>query len=256
MKMRMFAIAAALGFTANTALAADLPSRAAPPVFVPPPPVWTWTGCYVGVEGGGTTGHSQHFAAETPAGVAQTGGLSLSGGLAGGTAGCNYQTANFVLGGEGDFSWTSKRGSASLVPPFNTADVAETKETWLSTFRGRVGVTMDRWLIFATGGGALASQTALLCDPTAGCGSLSKTLLGWTGGAGVEYAIGNNWSIKGEYLHVDLGTQGYPRIFSTTTAGFFQARTVRTTDEIFRLGVNYRFNWFVPPAPAPVVAKY
>ncbi len=93
------------------ALAADLSTPlykappAAPPLYKAPPaapPLFSWTGCYVGVEGGGAWGQSQHVAAAAPkpasVGLPITLKFNLAGALAGGTVGCNYQVGNVVLG--------------------------------------------------------------------------------------------------------------------------------------------------------------
>src|SRR6266508_294767 len=78
-------------------------------------------------------------------------------------------------------------------------------------------------------------------------GSFSNTKGGWVVGAGIEVALAANWSLKGEYLHVDLGTITN----SITGAGpFTTTLDSRVRDEIVRVGVNYRFGW------GPVVASY
>jgi outer membrane immunogenic protein len=103
------------------ALAADLstPLYKVPPVGPPP---FSWTGCYVGVEGGGAWGQSQHVAATAPnpatVGLPITLRFNLAGALAGGTVGCNYQVGNVVLAVENDMSWTNKGASSPDMPPF------------------------------------------------------------------------------------------------------------------------------------------
>ncbi len=108
---QLLAATVALGtFTFSGAYAADLPLPVkAPP---PPPPVWTWTGCYVGIEGGGAIGNDRP--------VANTGALAgrtittitPREGLVGGTVGCNYQFARFVvIGVEDDISWNGVQGT-------------------------------------------------------------------------------------------------------------------------------------------------
>jgi outer membrane immunogenic protein len=85
--------------------------------------------------------------------------------------------------------------------------------------------------------------------PTAAAavGTSTSDRAGWTVGAGIEGALGNNWSAKLEYLYVDLGT------INTAFAGVgaFAPLTVSShvTDNIVRAGVNYKFG-------GPVVAKY
>ena len=111
----------------------------------------------------------------------------------------------------------------------------------------------DRVFLYGTGGAAFTDEQLVLCDPiAAGCVSPSKTVTGWVAGVGAEYAFWDNWSVKLEYLQAD---QYYPR--ATTPAPFlngstfFAARNVTLTDDIVRVGANYKFGW-----GAPVVAKY
>jgi outer membrane immunogenic protein len=100
--------------------------------------------------------------------------------------------------------------------------------------------------------------------PEEGCWSNGVTKLGWTLGVGAEGAFADNWSWKIEYLHVDLGTvdttfSTLPGCFggtpgcSTYGPGSGTIRS-RVTDEIVRVGINYRFDW--GKAPVAVMAKY
>src|SRR5271155_3687759 len=82
----------ALAALTGTALAADLPSRAPPPVFIPPPPIFTWTGFYVGINGGGAFGNTQ-FDFNT-LGISTTSN-NFSGGFVGGTIGYDYSGNQF-----------------------------------------------------------------------------------------------------------------------------------------------------------------
>jgi outer membrane immunogenic protein len=96
-----------------TAFAADLAAQIPAPAPLPVPVIFTWTGCYLGGEGGGNWGQSQQIARSGPnAALAITGKFNLSGGIAGGTVGCNVQFSNFVVSIENDYSWTNKKGSA------------------------------------------------------------------------------------------------------------------------------------------------
>jgi hypothetical protein len=108
MKKFLLASAGILAMSVIAASAADLPRQRMPakaePVYVPP--VWSWTGFYVGINGGGGFGRSD-FAAPFP-----SGSFNTSGGLVGGTLGYNYQMDNVVLGIEGDIDWSNIRGSA------------------------------------------------------------------------------------------------------------------------------------------------
>jgi outer membrane immunogenic protein len=252
------AIAAISGVGA--ASAADMAPRTytkAPPMAAP---VYSWTGCYVGVEGGGIWGHGNHFQNDPAAsaaagggilGLPQTAGIDPSGGLAGGTVGCNYQFAgNWVIGIEGDISWTSASASAGGIAPFNLTDTFSSSQRWMDTVRGRIGYAWDRVLVYGTGGAAFTGLREQVCDPPTGCASATNSVTGWVAGAGVEWAFYQNWSAKLEYLHADFGTTGFGRTFPPG-GGFFAARNVTLTDDMVRVGVNYRFNW-----GGPVVARY
>lgn len=231
------------------ALAADLrmPVKA-PPVAVAP--AFNWTGCYLGVAGGGTWGRSRHV----NSGGNITNDYDIDGFLVGPTVGCNFQQGPFVFGVEGDWSWTNKRGEAFDIPPFNTAFLSQTRENWLATIRGRLGYSWDRFMIYATGGGAFADIEARVVPP-AGLGlatiSESRTRFGWTVGGGFEWAFAPSWSAKVEYLYVDF--RGGDAYFTPPPAGFVnRAGGVPTTDHIVRAGINYRFGGW----GAPVVASY
>jgi outer membrane immunogenic protein len=249
------ATSALLGVSAVSA--ADLPARTYTKAPVAVAPVYSWTGCYIGIEGGGVWGRSQHYAAD-PADIAagvfgfpQTGGIDPSGGIVGGTLGCNYQFSNnFVVGIEGDGSWTNNSASANFIAPFKATDVATTNQGWIATYRGRIGYAWDRLLLYATGGGASTNIGVNLCDPVFGCISSSQTRSGWAAGAGIEYAFWQNFSVKLEYLHLDFGRTNFGQL--VPSPGFtFLARNVSLNNDIVRVGLNYKFGW-----GGPVVAKY
>jgi outer membrane immunogenic protein len=240
----------AVAVVASSANAADLrtPVYKAPPAVAPA--AYNWSGCYIGIEGGGNWGRSSSTAASgTLSGLRLT-SSDLSGGLLGGTVGCNYQVSTWVFGIEDDLSWTNKRGSANDLPPFNVTATNEFKEKWIDTLRGRFGFAWDRALFYATGGVAFADTSLTVCGVV--CASDSRTRTGWTVGGGIEYAVWENVSLKLEYLHVDFGTARYidppvtvPGVLNIVT------RDVRLTDDIVRAGLNWRFNW-----GGPVVARY
>jgi outer membrane immunogenic protein len=231
---RLAVIAAVLpsviGFP-GAACAADLPPSAYTKAPGTVADIYNWTGIYVGFEGGGDWGRSQHYQNDPAAsaanvnqdpgfhgggagnldgggaggfrgggfgggrgglvagppllGLAETGGIDPSGVLLGGTIGYNYQFSNnIVVGIENDISSTNTKGSANLIPPFVTAQMFQTSQTWLDTLRGRIGYAWNRLLVYGTGGAAFTNEGILLCDPiAAGCGSQSRTVTGWTAGA-------------------------------------------------------------------------
>jgi len=217
-------------FAAGALFAADLPYPRpvpqAPIAYLPPPPVYSWTGFYIGINGGGGFGNSNFL---DPV-LGNSGSFNISGGLIGATVGANYQIGQFVLGIEGDGDWqnfdgTTANGSCAGVG-------CETKSNWLATVRGRAGYAWDRVLFYGTGGAAFANVQA-------GAGALpfqSSTQTGWTAGLGAEYAFAPNLTAKVEYLYVGLPNApcGLGSCGSTTT-------TVSLNESVIRGGVNFKF---------------
>ncbi len=221
------AAATMLGATA-AAQAADIPVR--PPVYKGQPIVayYNWTGFYAGISGGygfGDSTWSSPVANPKPTGY-----------LIGGTVGYNWQSGALVYGLEGDWSWANITDSVTC----GVASTCETKNTWLATFRGRLGYAFDRWLPYITAGGAYGNVQAN--TTTAGVvTSASNANFGWTIGAGLEYAFAGNWSAKLEYLYVDLGS------FNSGVAP--ATNNVTLTENIIRAGLNYRFS-------GPIFSRY
>jgi outer membrane immunogenic protein len=260
------------------AQAADLPTRKeAPPVFVPPP--FTWTGFYVGLNAGAIirSGSNNNFSIFDPnAGIdgnfivnafpfGDNGG-GKTGFIGGGQAGYNWQTGAFVLGVETDFDGTTlSRSFNNVGVPFAGAGVpailagdflsvnGKASLSWLGTTRGRVGfvVTPDnRLMIYATGGVAYGggSSNFSVFDSTTGSfftGNPSSTRVGWTIGGGVEYAITNNITIRGEYLYADLGSTTFNTVGNAAAAtffpGVFASGKISYNASIARAAINYKF---------------
>jgi len=221
MKTRLILAGMAALLTAPLAAqAADLPQPYKAPAYVAPA-VASWTGFYIGINGGygwGTSDWDHPVVSPKPAGA-----------LAGGTVGYNFQTGNWVWGIEADFDWSGMKDSATC-----GAGTCETKNDWFGTARGRIGYGgWNNWLPYITGGAAFGDVKA---DNTAATGTTSKTQLGWTAGAGVEYALRSNWSVKVEYLYADLGKFDCGTACSTTVPD-----DVSFKANIVRAGVNYRF---------------
>ncbi len=222
--MRMFlssaAIAAALicGIPAD---AADLPVKA-PPIATP---VFTWSGCYGGINVGGarsrqdadTVALGNINANQAPVFVTLT-DTSVIGGV---QAGCNVQfSSRWVAGAEVDVSGTDLKDT-QFAPnlffnglPVGSGGITLTAKTnALATLRGRFGYAfIPNAMIYVTGGGALAhTQYSGLNAFAGGCPNcvgtaFSATSEGWVAGTGVEWAPwSNNWLIRGEYLHYDIG---------------------------------------------------
>jgi len=125
---------------------------------------------------------------------------------------------------------------------------ASSKTDYFGTARARVGYGIDHWLLYATAGFAWAHNT--FEEPAVGSGLVAfgrdQFYLGLVGGAGVEYALDRNWSVKAEYLYADFGKE-------RDTVFFFGERSTEFTLSMIRLGVNYRFDGSAgttPPASA------
>jgi len=214
-----------IGLVALTgaAAAADL-ARPQPMPYYPKAPAfvspYSWTGFYFGINGGGAFGSSTWDS---------TGSRNISGGLAGGTIGYNYQFSQAVVGVEGDMNWADISGSTNNACPPG----CKTSDTWLATLRGRLGYAADRFMPYVTGGAAFGDIRASAPGFTAT--GADKT--GWTLGGGLEAALAANWTAKVEYLYVDLGSFncGLRCSFTQTTDN------VSFHTNILRAGVNYRF---------------
>ncbi|MFZ2160538.1 MAG: outer membrane beta-barrel protein [Bradyrhizobium sp.] len=219
--------------------AADMAVKARPMVA---PIMFSWTGCYIGLQGGFKSGRNQvNYGANT---IAQVIGspagpdYDFTGGLIGGTVGCNYQVGNWVFGIEGDGSWAT--GDGDTVETAFPAFRIRSEERWLATYRGRVGYTFTpNWLVYITGGGASTGlRLSNFIPNTATSVSQENTLNGWTIGGGMEYAINNHWSVKAEGLYIEYSRSSY---FTPTTPVALAVFDLRLTEVVGRVGVNYRF---------------
>jgi outer membrane immunogenic protein len=235
----------ATALLSSTALAADLPTRKEAPAFTPPPAAVTWTGFYIGVNGG-YAGDQFKYPYSVAGLVSGSANLTSSGFVVGGQAGYNYQFAPSWVGGiETDIDFADVKGRIGINGSgsgFGFSASGGTKTDYLGTVRARLGYLItDRFLVFATGGFAYgdAKTTANLNfgGPLFNY-SKTNTLDGWTIGGGVEYMIAPNWTFKTEYLYADLGTG---TIASGTIGGTAYSVKVHPTDNIVRAGLNYKF---------------
>jgi len=193
MKFRMLLVASALALVATgQAKAADVVVEEAPPIEVP---VFTWTGFYVGIQGGYAW---VNIDVDAPAGL----GLdNLDGGLFGGYLGYNWQTGPWVLGAEGDFNgvWNDETFLVAGVP----GATVEFGTDWLASIRARAGYSFDRVLLFGTGGVAFTRADA---DVNLGGVVFAghENYTGWTIGGGAEYAFTDNLIGRAEYRYYDF----------------------------------------------------
>jgi outer membrane immunogenic protein len=235
----------ALALSASTAFAADM---APPPMYKAPPPLpppYTWTGFYIGANGG-FGGNNTSYSA-TVAGVPASASLTSSGFLGGGQAGFNWQVAPiWVIGVETDFDGSNIQSKASASGPFATAN-AGTTVNWFGTVRGRAGVLVTpNALLYGTGGWAYGSTTSSASAAAFGAAaaiSSTNQQNGWTAGGGLEYAF-NPWlSLKTEYLYVDLGTA---TLASSAVGPVVFSVNEKTAFHTFKVGLNWKFGGWAP----------
>jgi outer membrane immunogenic protein len=208
----------ATAFAVTAANAADLPRPSyKAPAYVADP-IFSWTGFYIGANAGYGFGSSSWSTGPSP---------SPKGFVAGGQLGYNYQYSAFVFGLEADFDYSAVKGDVACGGLLVTCS---TKNNYLATGRGRIGYAFDRFLPYFTGGVAFGKLTA---GSNLGEGTSTKT--GYAIGGGLEYAFSGAWSVRAEYLYVDLGT------FSCGVPCGAPSANVSFKESIVRAGVNYRF---------------
>jgi outer membrane immunogenic protein len=257
-------------------IAADVPVYAPYP---PPPvlrPLYSWTGCRIGVNiGGGAAPQSFTDTAGTFAPFVPGGSLDThtSRGVAGGgQLGCDYQVGSFVFGIQGFYDLSGMKAN-NLQP--NGFFLNNSFLQSIATATGRIGYTLTPTvLLYAKGGGAwvhdrynVATPTGItlpLCPGTMmlpapsppfcppgnanpvpvapgtilALGDHSAT--GWTAGLGAESALfGSNWSVFVEYNYLGFGTSRV--IYTSTVAPLRFPLDIRQNVNVVLFGLNYRF---------------
>jgi outer membrane immunogenic protein len=212
----------------------------------------------------GTTAGAANGAAVDANGSGSLSGSGLTGGV---LAGYNWQTNGYVYGAEADFGAFNISGSrqGSALYPSNTGPgpilaaagsrftVGSTFDTnWLATFRGRFGATLGNYLLFVSGGLAITNLevTNSFSDnfsaPGArGSGSESKLKLGYILGGGIERMLGDQWTVRGEYIYVNFGDVTANMVIDNIPVGGGYAQALSTSSDltahIARIGVNRKF---------------
>ena len=195
----------AAGWTAS-AKAADLNyGQRAPYTVNQPLNAYSWAGPYLG----GNIGYEWGSVDNNPS--------KPSGFVGGVQAGYNFQNGPWVFGVEGDIQAT---GADDTFAPWKFSN------PWFGTLRGRAGYAFSNVLFYGTAGLALGELRGQTFGWTE-----SHTTAGWTIGAGAEVGLASNWSVKLEYLYIDLSTSQFA---ITGVSNGYSASVVRA-------GVNYRF---------------
>jgi outer membrane immunogenic protein len=218
-------------------------------------PLYSWSGVHGGINVGyGIARNPTSFVATGFQPQSESFNLDPAGVLGGGQLGVNWQSGYWVLGLETDIQGES----SSVAPSLNCITTCspgigvqvDQHLHWFGTTRARVGWANGPLLYYATGGVAYGevetivnnANTTFLGGTVANGVTVRSTRIGWTGGGGIEGQLFGNWTAKGEYLFVDLGSQSGS--YSTNFGlGNIQNATISTSvrEHIFRLGLNYRF---------------
>jgi len=246
MKSLVLGLAALAALVAAPANAADMAVKT--PVYVAP--AFSWTGCYIGVHGGGGWQSSSYTNNNSASGV---------GVLGGGQVGCNMQFRQFVIGVEGEFWGSTLSDRAANSDDSGFSDERRSRNRWDGTIAVRAGVTFDRAFIYGKLGAAWGKfdyTNDVVTAPGFCCSFTERGDAIFTGvliGVGFEYALTDNWTTKFEYNYIDYGnkivsfTDNCPGCGGVSTF----SQTIKEIKQIAKIGLNYKFGY----ADA-VVAKY
>ena len=242
-----------IGFAARLAMASSVfavmggPAQAADlggrqQVYAPPPAVYddaprafSWTGFYLGVNGGYGWGNADW----TFPGAADTLAFKETGAMAGGQMGINWQFArSMVIGVEGTYDWTNIGGKATCPDGDSTC---KTRFNSTADISGRLGFAFNRFLLYGKGGVAFADMkhtSASLIDPSLSAGSGYDVKTGYLVGGGFEYAITDHISWKLEYDYSNFGSVDYTL---SNPAGAAGSITETQSMSAVKAGLNFKF---------------
>lgn len=248
---RILLAACIAALTSVAANAADLAYKSAPMAQA----AYSWTGLYIGANGGGGIAGSDHLDPDC-FGCANT-RFQVAFGTLGVGAGYNYQFGHTVIGVEGDYNWASvDKTEFYFLAGRSFAGTTQFKMREFATLRARGGLALDRTFIYATAGVAFAhvENTTLLGAAAVPVllqdqASEDKWKAGLAVGGGVEFAVTQNWTVKGEFLHMTF-EDSEASLVSAVGAGNtcrFNNRDCRMnyseSVQTARLGLNYRFGY-------------
>lgn len=201
-----------------------------------------WQGAYIGANVGTAWGNGSDVTLSGPGAGGPFASFEPDGWYGGGQFGYNAQFNSLVLGLEADLqgadisdsTFGGVAGGGGYIAQ-STMDI-----NWFSTLRARAGYAAGPALLYVTGGFAFADVDHSFVATNGGntvAASSSGIETGYTVGGGLEWAFAPNWSLKSEYLYVDLGDQ----TLSGASPGGAYASTTDVDFHTVRVGVNYRF---------------
>ncbi len=212
-----------------------------------------WQGFYVGANVGGAWSNIDNnrnvvfFNPLVPGATFTSNNVSGSGFLGGIQGGYNWQSNNFVFGVELDVGGLGNDAGSTFFDPFTPGRGLHIAADggWYGDITGRLGYSLNNFLIYGKGGLALFSGNVKVSDAFDGFFKDSGTFTGWTVGAGVEYMVNPSWTIKLEYLYFNFGNSHFDCCNGAGTARFDSDLTVNTV----KIGFNYLINTAPPPVP-------
>ncbi len=234
------------------AVAADIPPPAPMSYKTPvPPPLYNWTGFYLGGNLGYGFTSSSTLSDSQLSGITNT---SSSAFLGGGQVGVNWEFGGgVVIGAEADFEWlpntkntVNLNGAGGNLGSTATATI---NSRWLTLADARLGYAWDRLLVYGKGGGAFvgANNSSLNVSPSGAVLPLSGPAnnMGWNAGAGLEYAFWGTWSAKVEYDYIRLNSASFT---AAGAGGPFNLDVISANNRVINMvtvGLNYKFGpWF------------
>lgn len=223
----------AIGGSAYAADAVYIEPTPAP--IIVPPSVFDWTGPYAGIQAGygwGNTGYEEPFA-NTGLNAFDTNPNGFFGGV---FVGYNWQITPWVFGVEADINYAAIDDRQQIGP----ANFLETHVDWFGSARARAGIAADRALIFATAGVAFAHHEEVQ-EFAATRAAESDSVVGWTAGAGIEYAFTDQLAARVEYRYYDFQEGNYFAPGSAGAAAGFTERNVDLDMHTVSVGVSFRF---------------
>lgn len=234
---RFLLLSIAMSAFSVPAMAADLPAQM-PAASVVSVPAFSWTGFYIGGEVGWMKTDPEYTTGAVLLGVPfiVTSGSNKSGPTYGVMAGYNYQVGQFVLGVEGDFQgWTVGKMRYTAV----TGDFLTAHSKWGGSVRGRLGYAVDRALLYVNGGAAFASNEVSIPFTGISIGG-GDTRVGWTVGAGLDYAFTNNWFTGVEYRYSQFEAKSFVYPIPVLNLGTVGLRQQLSNNQI-SARIGYKF---------------
>ena len=236
--IRVALLTAAACLFSLSALAADLPQRMEPAAPVAYVPAFSWTGFYLGGEVGWIrTDNNLSSGALLPGTAFLVSSSPSKDGLTyGALAGYNYQMGQVVLGVEGDFTgWTVGTVHYTAI----TGDFLTAHSKWGGSIRGRLGYAADHALFYVTGGAAFVSNETSI--PTTGVSiGGDGTRVGWTAGAGIDYAFTNNWFTGLEYRYSQYQARTFVYPIPILALGLIGFKQELSTNQV-TARIGYKF---------------